>query len=56
MQIGLQSFTKYLPKEMLKSLFDAGVVQQNPVAKEKEVIHLFCRYRQLHPLLRNPFP
>lgn len=41
MQVGLQSFTKYLPKEMLKSLFDAGVVAK-PGGKEKEVSIFFA--------------
>ena len=41
MQIGLQSFTKYLPREMLKSLFDAGVVAK-PGGKEKEVTIFFA--------------
>lgn len=41
MQVGLQSFTKYLPKEMLKSLFDAGVVAK-PGCKEKEVSIFFA--------------
>jgi|GEM_PF-222968 len=41
MQVGLQSFTKYLPKDMLKSLFDTGVVAK-PGGKEKEVSILFA--------------
>ncbi len=40
MQVGLQSFTQYLPKDMLKSLFDAGVVAK-PGGKEKEVTIFF---------------
>ena len=41
MQIGLQSFTKYLPKEMLKSLFDSGSTAK-PDGKEKEVTIFFA--------------
>ena len=41
MQLGLQSFTQYLPKDILKSLFDAGVVAK-PGGKEKDVSILFA--------------
>ena len=41
MEVGLQSFTQYLPKEMVKSLFDAGVVAK-PGGKEKEVSIFFA--------------
>ena len=41
MQIGLQSFTKYLPKEMLKSLFDSGSTAK-PGGKEKDVTIFFA--------------
>lgn len=40
MQVGLQSFTQYLPKDMLKSLFDTGVIAK-PGGKEKEVTIFF---------------
>ena len=41
MQIGLQAFTQYLPKDMLKSLFDAGT-GAIPGGKEKDVTIMFA--------------
>lgn len=41
MQIGLQAFTQYLPKDMLKSLFDAGT-GAIPGGKEKDVSIMFA--------------
>ncbi len=41
MQTGLQSFTQYLPKDMLKSLFDTGTIAK-PGGKEKDVSILFA--------------
>ncbi len=41
MQIGLQAFTQYLPKDVLKSLFDAGT-GAIPSGKEKEVSIMFA--------------
>jgi adenylate cyclase len=41
MQIGLQSFTKYLPKDMLQSLFDAGT-GATPGGKDKDVSIMFA--------------
>jgi len=41
MQIGLQSFTQYLPKDMLKSLFDSGTGAK-PGGKEKDVSIMFA--------------
>lgn len=41
MQIGLQAFTQYLPKDVLKSLFDAGSVAA-PGGKEKDVSIMFA--------------
>jgi adenylate cyclase len=41
MQIGLQAFTQYLPKDMLKSLFDAGT-GATPGGKEKDVSIMFA--------------
>ncbi|MFM7097491.1 MAG: adenylate/guanylate cyclase domain-containing protein [Gemmataceae bacterium] len=41
MQIGLQAFTQYLPKDMLKSLFDAGT-GATPGGKEKNVSVMFA--------------
>jgi len=40
MQVGLKSFTQYLPKEMLKSLFDSGSTAK-PGGKEKDVTIFF---------------
>lgn len=40
MQIGLQAFTQYLPKEVLKSLFDAGI-GASLGGKEKNVSIMF---------------
>ena len=41
MQIGLQAFTQYLPKDVLKSLFDAGT-GAIPGGKEKDVAIMFA--------------
>ncbi len=41
MQIGLQAFTQYLPKDVLKSLFDAGT-GAIPGGKEKDVSIMFA--------------
>jgi len=41
MQIGLQAFTQYLPKDVLKSLFDAGT-GAIPGGKEKDVTIMFA--------------
>ncbi len=41
MQIGLQAFTQYLPKDVLKSLFDAGT-GATPGGKEKDVAIMFA--------------
>ena len=41
MQIGLQAFTQYLPKDVLKSLFDAGT-GAIPGGKEKDVAIIFA--------------
>ena len=41
MQVGLKSFTQYLPKEMLKSLFDSGSTAK-PGGKEKDVTIFFA--------------
>ena len=41
MQIGLQAFTQYLPKDVLKSLFDAGT-GAIPSGKEKDVSIMFA--------------
>ena len=41
MQIGLQAFTQYLPKDVLKSLFDAGT-SAIPGGKEKDVAIMFA--------------
>ncbi|MSR50216.1 MAG: adenylate/guanylate cyclase domain-containing protein [Gemmataceae bacterium] len=41
MQIGLQAFTQYLPKDVLKSLFDAGTGAV-PGGKEKDVAIMFA--------------
>jgi adenylate cyclase len=41
MQIGLQAFTQYLPKDMLKSLFDSGT-GATPGGKEKDVSVMFA--------------
>ena len=41
MQIGLQAFTQYLPKDVLKSLFDAGT-GATPGGKEKDVSIMFA--------------
>lgn len=40
MQIGLKSFTQYLPRDMLRSLFDSGVAAK-PGGNEKEVTIFF---------------
>ena len=41
MQIGLQAFTQYLPKDMLQSLFDTGA-SATPGGKEKDVSIMFA--------------
>jgi adenylate cyclase len=41
MQIGLQAFTQYLPKDVLKSLFDTGT-GAIPGGKEKDVVIIFA--------------